>query len=153
MAKRKQPQARAQAQTTSAQPKAKPQVVVPRSAPKAHVPPTQDPAPTPAPTPSPVKKGEDTNHLDNLKEYADSKLVRGIAMILAGAGIIGLVVAFGPVPILELISFGAMVTLPILALLFAAGLVSAGTIQIIWNFGLAEAVRQRVTEIRAAQTA
>jgi hypothetical protein len=79
----------------------------------------------------------------------ENNIVMGLGKIALGTGFIGLVWMVSPIPIMELIQFGLLVTLPIIGLAAALGLISHGTVQMIWNKELTERVNKFVKEKRA----
>lgn len=87
---------------------------------------------------------------ERLQKALKDPLVNSGAKILLGLGIIGTIVAFGPIPILELVTWALLVTLPILSLLWALGLIGTGTIELVMNGGLHNAIRTRVQQLKQA---
>ena len=82
-------------------------------------------------------------------EETGNTLATNIGNIILGGGIITALYLISPVPILELVQYAAFVLLPILCLAFAFGLISMGTLKLIWNQGLVAKVQKHVEAERA----
>lgn len=80
-----------------------------------------------------------------------SPMVTYIASIIVGLGIIGGVLIFSPIPLMELLNVFLLIILPMLLIAAGLGLVSMGTIQTIWHFDLADRVKKAVEDRRAAE--
>jgi hypothetical protein len=86
-----------------------------------------------------------TNHHNNTLAFQ-------LAKVLVGAGIIGAVLYFTVIPFADLLTWAALVLLPLVAVGFAIGLVSDGTYRLIKEAAaeekFAERVKQYVSELR-----
>lgn len=117
-------------------------------------PPIPKSEPTPAPTPEP--KGIDAKALAQALREAlpaqpkyNSKVAVNLAWVLLGLGGLGVILLFSPIPLWELANIALLIFLPILGAMFCIGLVSFGTVQMIWNMGLREEVEARYQEMKA----
>ena len=79
-----------------------------------------------------------------------SGIVIGIGEIILGSGILLAVWMLSPVPILELLQIALLIFLPIAGILAAVGLISHGSVRMIWNQQLADKVNGYVEQKRAA---
>ncbi len=86
--------------------------------------------------------------MDNKKD--NNELVMAIAAIIIGGGGLVAVIMLSPVPILELLQAFALTLLPVLCLAGFLGIMSWGSIKLIWNQDLAARVRTKVQELKDA---
>lgn len=92
-----------------------------------------------------------SEHHNKEEQEEMSPVVVQLASIILGLGVIGAVLIFSPIPLMELLNVFLFVLLPMLLIAAGLGLVSMGTVQMIWHFDLADRVKAAVEERRAAQ--
>lgn len=84
-----------------------------------------------------------------MEETETNGMVIGLGEILLGSGLLLFIWLLSPIPLLELLQWALMVLLPIFGIACAVGLISHGSLAVIWNKQLFDRVRKYVDERRA----